>query len=201
MTIPAHAQVTNQDFARANFTANEIWSAAYERLVAVARGFTTYRRVPSLTLQPTDLPCLAVYLLRDRETVIGDLNVGEPKFMHNMTLGISGIILQSNVDAQLEELARVVQLTRLALYTSPAFMRLISGIVSNDTQLLFSKPGGGELPIAEYRMELVVAFETVWPPDVPDDFLVAHFETRYPPGSDPAKVQQIVRTWDVLQNE
>lgn len=198
MTVPAHAEVTNQAFAAANFSANEIWSAAYERMVSVMRGFTTYRRTPGITLQASDLPCLAVYLLRDREEPLGDSNVGEPKFKEFIHLGISGIILQSDVQTQLVTLAEKVKSTRLALYTSPTFIKLISGFESCDTTLVLSRVG--ELPIAEYRMELVVSVETDWPPDVPDDFLTAHFESRFPPGSDPAKVQQVVRQWDVDQN-
>jgi hypothetical protein len=193
------SEPTNYQIAASNMTAELVWSAAYERIVATVKGFKTYRRTPMLTMQPDDLPNLAVYLLRDRETPVGDPGTTEPKFMEYVHLGIAGMIADSNVDAQLEWLANKVLATRLALYTDTKFIRLIHGIQSSDTKLVFGR--AGEQPLAEYQMELVVSFETEWPPDVPDDFLMLHLETRFPSyDTDPNKVMQIIRRWDFPQN-
>lgn len=186
--------MTNAEIAASNFTAHQIWSAAYERLVEAVKGFTTYRRTPVLTIQPEDLPCLSVYLLRDREQPFGDPNVAEPRFKQYAHLGISGMILASNVDTQLEMLADKIAATRIALYTDTSFIRLIDGFESSDTKLVFSR--AGETAMAEYQMELVVSFTTYWPPDVPDDFLRLHLETVFPSPEEAAGVEQIVRVWD-----
>jgi len=189
-----NAPLTNREIAESNTTAEIIWSAAYERIFAAVKGFTTYRRTPALTIQPDDLPCLSVYLLRDRETPIGDYNVLEPRFYQRAHLGISGMILASNVDQQLQLLASKVMATRIALYTDPAFIRLISGFESSDTKLVFGRVG--ELPVAEYQMELVIVFEAIWPPYVPDDFLRIHLETVFPSPDEAASTQQVKATWD-----
>lgn len=181
--------LTNDEIAAGNTTAEQIWSAAYERIVATVKGFTTYRRTPLLTLQPADMPCLAVYLLRDREQPIGDYNVGEPRFMQSCHLGIAGMILASNVDLQLEMLASKVMATRLSLFTDPQFIRLICGFESVDTRLVFSRIN--DTPVAEYQMELVVSFETIWPPHVPDDFLRLHLTTAFPTPDKMGETQQV----------
>jgi hypothetical protein len=192
-------ELTNYQIAASNMTANMIWSAAYEQLLSTVKGFKTYSRTPAFTIQKDDLPLLAIYLLRDREQPDSSPYMGEPKFREFCHLGIAGMILQSNLDMQLEVLAAKVMATRLALYTNPKFMKLISGFESSDTRLVFSKVG--ELPVAEYQMELVMSFETVWPPDVRDDYLMLHLETRFPTyDTDPKEVLQIIRTWDIPQN-
>ena len=71
-----NAPLTNLEIAQSNTTAEMVWSAAYERIVASVKGFATYRRTPARTIQPEHLPCLSVYLLRDQETPLGDYNVG-----------------------------------------------------------------------------------------------------------------------------
>jgi hypothetical protein len=190
--------LTNYEIAASNTTAEQVWSALYERLVTAVKGFATYRRTPVLTIQPQDLPCLSVYLLRDREEPIGDFNILEPRFYQTLTFGISGMILASNVDVQLEMLASKTMATRLALYTDPKFIHLISGYQSSDTKLVFSRVN--ELAVAEYQMELTVQFETVWPPNVPDDFLRIQLTTAFPTPERAPSTQQITAAWDVAQN-
>lgn len=192
-------ELTNYEIAASNMTANMIWSAAYELLLGTVKGFKSYWRTPALTIQKDDLPLLAIYLLRDRELPEGSPYMGEPKFRQFCHLGIAGMILQDNIDTQLELLAAKVMATKLALYTNPKFIALISGFESSDTKLAFSRIG--ELPVAEYQMELVVSFETIWPPDMRDDFLRLHLETRFPTAdTDPNEVMQIIRHWDIEQN-
>jgi hypothetical protein len=193
------APLTNLQFAEANTTADIIWSAAYERIVSAVKGFSTYRRTPALTIQAQDLPCLSVYLLRDRQQPIGDFNILEPRFYQHAHLGISGMILASNVDLQLQMLATKLMATRLALYTDPKFIHLVSGFESSDTKLVFSRVG--ELTVAEYQMELVMCWETVWPPNVPDDFLRLHLETLFPSPDRAASTEQVKAEWDMSEED
>lgn len=193
------ANMTNAEIAASNTTPEIIWGAAYERMVKAVDGFATYRRTPAMTMQPEDLPCLAIYLLGDREQALGNYNHGEPKFLERVTLGIAGMIAVTDVDAQLEWLANKVLLTRIALYTDPSFIELISGFEASVMKLVFERVG--ELPIAQYMMELTICFETIWPPLVLDDYLRLHLESRYPPPeTDPNVRPQIIRKWDIEQN-
>jgi hypothetical protein len=191
-------ELTNFEIAAANPTPGSILTATYELLVAQVKGFRTYRRTPMLTILPADLPALAVYLLRDREAPIGDSNTGEPKFNHFAHFGISAAILTSDMDTQLELVEAKVHAARQVLYTTPKWIALTAGIESTDGKLVFWRQG--ESPITEYEMEMVVRFETVWPPDVRDDYLTLHLETAFPNVDERSKVQQVKRTWDIDQN-
>ena len=194
------AGLTNEQIANRNTTPEIVWKAAYEIVVKKVKGFKTYRRTPALRVEPPDLPLITIYVLRDREQHTGDSNVGDIEFKHYVTLGVEGLINLSDVDAQLETLAQDMLNCRLAIYRDPDFMRLIDGIESSDTRLVFNRKG--ENPTAGYQMELTIHFTTVWPPEVIDDYLTLHLETRYPtPDTDPAVTPQIVRTWDIPQND
>ena len=192
--------LTNKQIAEGNTTPEIVWKAAHQIIVDKVPGFKTYRRTPALRVEPPDLPLITVYVLRDREQWIGDPNTGEPMFKHYTTLGFEGIINLSDVDAQLETLASQMLNIRLSIYRSTSFLRLIDGIESSDTRLVFNRKG--ENPTAGYQMEMTTHFTTVWPPEVIDDYLTLHLETRFPSADvDPAVTPQIVRTWDIPQNE
>src|SRR5882724_4961884 len=59
---------------------------------ALRSEFRTFRRTPVATLNPDDLPILAVFVTRERRVADGDANQGEPKFIHNMTLAVAGSV-------------------------------------------------------------------------------------------------------------
>jgi hypothetical protein len=150
-----------------NRQAVELWDAAYALAKSVG-GFKTYRQSPSLTIRPEYLPQLGVYLLRERLEPQGDENAGEPHFLNACTLGFSGIILQSDMEAQLRSLAQLMNNLYQALLTDPDFIVMFRGIMSIDTRLVFTRQG--ETPLAEYQMEMICRYETDWPPVVPDYF-------------------------------
>lgn len=200
MTLDTFPGLTNNQIVQKNATPEIVWIAAHAVIVAKVPGFKTYRRTPALRVEPPDLPLITVYVLRDREQAVGDSNVGEIEFKHFVTLGFEGLVNLSDVDAQLETLAAQMLAVRLAIYRDAAFMHLVDGIESSETRLVFNRKG--ENPTAGYQMEMTVHFSSIWPPEVIDDYLKLHLETRFPSADvDPAVVPQIVRTWDIPQNE
>jgi len=189
---------TNTQIAADNVVPEQVWAAAYERVVAAITGFKTYRRTPILTIQPEDLPCLSIYKLRDREQALGESVTLEPRFIPYLHLGISGMIAASDVDQQLAWVATQLQSVRIALYTDAKFIKLISGFESSDTRLMFSRVG--ETAVAEFQTELVIRLpESFWPPLVPDDFKMLHLTLQYP--TPPHGAPVIERQWDIEQND
>ena len=48
--------------------------------------FKTYRHTPMLQVSPSDLPLLAIHILREKRTPWGDANHAAPKFQHDILL-------------------------------------------------------------------------------------------------------------------
>lgn len=162
--------------------------------------FKTYRKTPMLMVDPSDLPTLGVFIMRERRRADGDENAGEPRFIHELTLGFSGAEnLETDKVGALATLEETMSLVDDALLTDPRFVNLTEGVLSMDRQSQYSKVG--ETSLAEIRVEMVLKFRTRYPPVIPDDLETIHVESRYPKSDvDPAEVQQIVREYDIEQN-
>lgn len=164
--------------------------------------FKTYRNTPMLQVQPTDLPMLGVYILRERFTPSGDANHAEPHFQTELTLGISGgVDVETGKQNEIGELENMVSEEALQiLFTNPKFVILTEGIAAIDRQGQFAKVG--ETTLWEIRLEMTIPYKSWYPPNVPDMFDLLHIETRYPSiDTDPAEVIQIIREYDLTQNE
>jgi hypothetical protein len=162
--------------------------------------FKTYRNTPALQVQPTDLPLLGVYILRERRMGMGP-NHAEPKFKHELTLGFSGGEW-ADTDDQNKLLGLEAMMSELddMLLTNPKFVKLVEGFTGMDRQSQFAKVG--ETTLFEIRVEMVMEFTGWFDPVVEDDFNTLHIETRYPSvDTDPAAVLQIIRQYDLTQNE
>jgi hypothetical protein len=177
--------------------ARDVFEAAYTRAQQVP-GFKTFRKTPMFAVVPAELPRLSAYLLREAGAPDGDANAGEPRFIHNVTLGFSGAIVASDDEQEFADLDTAVANILPALLSDPTFVAMVEGFASFDRKVVYSRIG--ETPLAEVQIEIVVTFRTYWPPTVLDDFNTLHIETRFPTANvDPNAVQQIVRTWDVSE--
>jgi hypothetical protein len=86
------------------------------------------------------------------------------------------------------------------LLTNPKFVRLVEGFTGMDRQSQYAKVG--ETTLFEIRVEMVMEFTGWFDPVVNDDFNTLHIETRYPSyDTDPDEVMQIIRQYDLTQNE
>jgi hypothetical protein len=163
--------------------------------------FRTYRNTPALQVQPTDLPMLGVYILREQRTAMGSANHAEPKFKHSLTLGFSGAE-HADTDDQNKLLGLEAMMSEVddILLEDPKFVRLVEGFTAMDRQSQYAKVG--ETTLFEIRVEMQMEFSGWFDPKVPDMLEIIHVETRYPSiDTDPAEVMQIIRQYDLTQNE
>jgi hypothetical protein len=165
--------------------------------------FVSYWLNPMTQINPGDLPAVAVHILRERRTADGDANCGPPKFVHQLSLGISGSISMVTDDISGAAPPVVLEdwMTQIddLLLRDPRFVNLSEGVLSMDRLHQYAKTG--ETSLFEIRVEMVVQFRSNYEPVIVDDFETIHIESRYPsPDTDPAEVQQVVQQYDIPQN-
>jgi len=146
-----------------------------------ASRFKTYMVVPMLQVQPTDLPILGVYILRERRMEDGHANHTEPHFKHSMTLGLSGGV---HVDTDMTNQNTLPALEEMmselddVLLSDPRFVNLTEGITGMDRVAQYAKVG--ETTLYEIRVEMVLEFSSRWPPTILDDLETIHVKTQFP---------------------
>jgi hypothetical protein len=162
--------------------------------------FKTYRKTPALQVRPDDLPMLGIYILRETREAWGAANHAEPKFNHMLTLGFSGAVHgETDEQNQLLQLEEWMSELDDILLRNPKFVILTGGVQSMDRQSQYAKVG--ETTLYEIRVEMVIPFQSNFPPKVEDDLETIHVETRYPSAdTDPAAVMQIKRVYEMDQN-
>jgi hypothetical protein len=180
----------------------DILDAVWERVLKVT-GFRTYRRGPIMVqTQPEDLPLIACYLPEDDGQAWGDSDVGSPKLSETVSIGVSGLVLDSKSDGQYVKLiAATDQLDELIL-RDPKFTSfdLIRGIERRRKATRSYQVG--ETPMLEFQWQITVSVINTWEPVIPDDLKQVHFETRYPtPDTDPQEIRQIIMEWDLTTDD
>lgn len=165
-------------------------------IVGFGSRFKTYRKSPMLQVQPSDLPLLGIYILREQRTPMGNANHAEPKFKHSLTLGFSGAVHADTDDQnKLYQLEETMSELDDILLTNPKFVTLVEGFTAMDRQSQYAKVG--ETTLFEIRVEMQMEFSGWFDPLVPDDFNMLHVTTQYPPGVDPDTVLQIIRVYEM----
>jgi hypothetical protein len=177
--------------------------------VRVLPYFANFRRFATsklMQVQPQDIPFASVYFLREGGTVDGDVGVGEPKFIHDLTLGLSVVVAINNPVGQEEALDAAFEAIMEGVLQSAGFMHTygIEGYSRFNRTHEFGTLGStNELPIGELRLELGIRFRSQWPPVITDDLLVIHEETVFPLAGTPQQVagtQQVKAQWNLEQN-
>lgn len=179
-------------------TANDIHAKAFAlSQIGFGTTFKTYRQTPMLQVQPADLPVLAVHLLRERRVPDGQPNAGEPKFIHEITLGFSGAVhVETDKQDQIHDLEEWMATLDDILLSDPNFVNLTEGITAMDRVGQYAKVG--EITLFEIRVEMSIQSRSYFPPRVPDWFNTLHVESRYPTATaDPAEIQQVIVQYDV----
>jgi hypothetical protein len=180
--------------------ATMVATKAHDNLAAAfGPRFKTYRKTPMLQVNPTDLPVLGVYILREQRTPMGNANHAEPKFKHSLTLGFSGAI-HADTDDQNKYylLEQAMSEVDDVLLTDSKFVNLVEGFTAMDRTSQYAKVG--ETTLFEIRVEMQMEFSGWFPPKVVDDFNLLHVTLQYPPDVDPAVVLQIIRIYEINQN-
>jgi hypothetical protein len=164
MTIVAKIE---QPLHFVNCDAMRLHNAVAALVFPLATWFKTKKMTPMLVVQPENLPRLSVFFLREVEA--SDGKAGEPHFLANLHLGITGSIVSSDDENQLLQLQTNMLFFRRAIFSNPMF-RVQQGVEmyeSTDTRMNFTRIG--ETPLAECQTEYVFSYRTDYPPELPDD--------------------------------
>ena len=181
--------------------ASDIHAKTYAMITTgMGSKFKTYRKVPMLQFDPTDLPSCAVYITRERREAFGNANHGAPTFRHELTITIAAAMaMRRQEQDELTILEERFDEIDILLLRNPEWVILTEGVQSMERQSQYSKVG--DTPVAEIKIEMVLVFHTVYEPIITDTLETIHVETRYPsPDVDPAKVQQVSAVYDLPQN-
>ena len=139
------------------------------------------RRQPRPQLQPNNLPALLVILVDETESPEDEANIGPPRFISEVTVGISVVIGHQppeQLDADLDD---IVDRIRSHILTDPTFVRGVDpGKAVDDPERypLFEAvskvrrgrvlPQDGETYLAEGRLEITFLARTNYEPVIPD---------------------------------
>jgi hypothetical protein len=177
--------------------ATMVATKAHDYLVAgFGSRFKTYRKTPMLQVQPSDLPLLGVYILREQRIPMGNANHAEPKFKHTLTMGFSGAVHADTDDQnKLYQLEETMSELDDILLTNPKFVTLVEGFTGMDRQSQYAKVG--ETTLFEIRVEMQMEFSGWFDPLVEDLFNTLHVTVAYPPNVDPDTVLQIIRVYEL----
>lgn len=163
-------------------SSTQIREAIIERLTAQDwLPVKAIRRQPRPMIQPANLPALLVILVDETETPEDEPNTGPPRFMSEVTIGISVVVGQQPPEQLDEDLDDLVDRIRSHLLTDPSFVRGIDpGRDEDDPERypLFEAvskvrrgrvfPQDGETYFAEGRLEISFLFRTHYEPVIPD---------------------------------
>jgi hypothetical protein len=166
-----------------------------------------YHTNKALQIQPENVPFAGVYLIEETNLPDGDANVAEPRFHCTVRYGVSVIIQNNDAEAAENKLDEAMAaINRIfndptlynwsGLFGAAKIQAYLRGARSHQ----FGSIGAdNELPVAELRYDLTCDLGTFpYAPDVPDEFITMHVETRYPPGAS-EDVQQVIVQYDILQ--
>jgi len=127
--------------------------------------FKTYRVTPMLQVQPSDLPVLGIYNLKQKSTPWGNANHAEPKFRHEATYGFSaGIHAETADQNKIYELEDTMSELLNVIFSRPALVNLVEGFESMDRTSQYAKVG--ETTLFEIRIEVACSYEGNYPPIV-----------------------------------
>jgi hypothetical protein len=166
----------------------EIRDAAFDRvsrLTINGAWMRSTRKAPITTVQPDQLPALGVFVLSERETPEG--NVTLPRFITNLELGISWLVMSSDallIDGTLD---RFVGVAKDMLFRDPTFLELFEFVEGTSREYQFSKEG--EAYIAELRLRITVSYHTIYTPFAPNDLLMIDVKTNPAPGTPVIEIQ------------
>jgi hypothetical protein len=178
--------------------ANAIHAKALELVkIGYAAQFKTYRQTPMLQVQPTDLPILAVHILREKRVPDGQENQAEPKFIHDLTLGFSGAVhVETDKQDQIHALEEWMATLDDILLSDASFVRMTEGFTAMDRVGQYAKVG--EVTLFEIRIEMNVQFRSHFTPRVPDTLEKIVVTTQFPDKAHAdAGTEQIERVYEL----
>ena len=163
-------------------------------------GFKNLFDTPMETVQPRDLPALAVFIVEEDMRSAGNGMAGEPRFIHDLAIGVQAVLVSS--DAEDQRIRVMAALGRLdqAILTDQPTLQLIENVQS--IRRTFKYERVAEVPIVQLNELIHISYESDWPPIVVDDYLRYGALLAWPlaPFDDSLKDTQIKVGWDIDQS-
>jgi hypothetical protein len=153
-----------------------------------------------------------VYFINEDLSPDGDANHGEVRFRSMAMYGISIIVQNNDAKAAEYTLDQAWHVMSVGLFTDTTLYNwknvgipgevAIQAFTRGNRSHQFGNAGADNaVPIAEMRFTLTCDLGTIdYEPAIEDAFKTMHVRTEYPPGSDPAEIQQTVAEYDIPQN-
>lgn len=162
--------------------------------------FALFGRAHGLQVLPENIPYLGCYFLGEVLGPDGDPDHGEPRFIHNLSMGFSVIIQNNNIETAEDNLDQAHWVIMNAIMTDPSLRTSNQFLIEGYNRVTRSHhygtvAGDNMMPVAELRMELGLSYRSYWPPVVPDWLQLVHLETAFPDIPRQNTVQQVVRYW------
>ncbi|SDA12898.1 hypothetical protein SAMN02799622_00845 [Methylobacterium sp. UNC378MF] len=158
---------------------------------------TGFRRVARPQLQEDEIPALLVVIADEMETPEDEANCGEPRFMDEVTIGISYCVGYAPPEELDEQLDAATDGIRKRLLQDPTFVRGVDWSKAEDdpdryplfeavTKVRRGRlyPQDGASYFGEGRIEMTFQFRTNYEPDL-DDVLEHVVITARPAGAGP----------------
>ena len=115
--------------------------------------------------QDNQLPYAAVWLAGERTSAWGDANVGDPTFVHALTLVIDVMAKAGNEATLDQDIIAFVETIRATLMTDPSWVRLFESIERCDAR--YAYPKEAQDIVVQGMIEFEVTFRSEWPPVLP----------------------------------
>jgi hypothetical protein len=154
--------------------------AAFERITRITE-FKRRQKAPILQFGSDDLPAVSVYIARDQGSALGDLTAGEPRFRCILTLGIGVITFAKPEEAEASADLLLGKCVTTLLH-DPTYIKMFDGVAGYNRANTF--PREGETYFAQCRYDLMLQYETAFPPLVLDDLTEIRVTARVPTSDD-----------------
>jgi hypothetical protein len=148
-----------------------------------------------LSVQPSILPYLGVYIIEEVLSPDGDANAGNVRFLHNLRIGFTAMVANNDqVEAEKAIDAAYWRIMNV-LWTDPYLLNVIDtynhdlqmenpdntrieGVTRATRRHVFGTPQqNNETPVAEVQFDVNIAYRTTWIPVIKDDLLEINVRT------------------------
>lgn len=182
------------------------------KIVPTFHSIKKFSTTKSMRIQPEHLPHFGLYIMEEQLRPDGDPNAGEPRFVHELKLGFS-VMVQNSDDRLAEDSLDAAHWTLMNLLTYQGWFRFpmpapfppvdIEGVTRGMRKHQFGNVGNNnETPIAELQMDLTYRFRTSFLPIVTDPLERIHVTVAYPwPYEEGAYDPPFTVQYDLLQDK
>lgn len=149
-----------------------IREAVFDRLKDIS-DYKRTRKTRLRQLQPEDLPSLSVLVVTEDHAPDGDANVGEPRFISDITIGVSVFRSFDTPDSLDDKLDDDVASIQTVLLTDPTFVKFGPSALFESVSRMVTRrrevQAGGSYAI-ELQLEMTFQTRVSFEPNIPDHY-------------------------------